>query len=214
MDGTADNYLAGNVGIGTSSPGAILHTYKTSVAAATVGAFIQNSDNTVGTEVRLGFAANTNLLSQDRYGWIGYVNTGGANGGALTFATTPGGTTATERMRIEASGNVVLKTGSLQEVKTALAALDVDISLGNYFTKTITAISTLTVSNVPATGTVASFILDLTNGGAFAITWWANMKWASGTAPTLTASGRDILGFFTHDGGTTWNGLVLAKDIK
>ena len=65
---------SGNVGIGTSSPGAILHTSKTSVAAATVGAFIQNSDNTVGTEVRLGFAANTNLLSQERYGWIGYVN--------------------------------------------------------------------------------------------------------------------------------------------
>ena len=97
---------SGNVGIGTSSPGAILHTSKTSVAAATVGAFIQNSDNTVGTEVRLGFAANTNLLSQDRYGWIGYLNTGGTNGGALTFATTPGGTPATERMRIDASGNV------------------------------------------------------------------------------------------------------------
>jgi hypothetical protein len=113
--------------------------------------------------------------------------------------------------------NVVVPTlnvTSLKETKVAMAALDVNISLGNYFTKTITAISTLTVSNVPATGTVASFILDLTNGGAFAITWWANMKWASGTAPTLTASGRDILGFFTHDAGTTWNGLVLAKDIK
>lgn len=108
----------------------------------------------------------------------------------------------------------VLKTVSLQESKITMSALDVDISLGNYFTKTITAISTLTVSNVPITGTVASFILDLTNGGAFAITWWANMKWASGTAPTLTASGRDLLGFFTHDAGTTWNGLVLAKDIK
>ena len=111
-------------------------------------------------------------------------------------------------------GNFILKAGSLQEVKTALAALNVNISLGNYFTKTITAISTLTVSNVPTTGTVASFVLDLTNGGAFAITWWSGMKWAGGTAPTLTTSGRDILEFFTHDAGTTWNGLVLAKDIK
>jgi hypothetical protein len=40
------------------------------------------------------------------------------------------------------------------------------------------------------------------------------MKWAAGTAPTLTASGRDVLGFFTYDGGTTWSGLVLGKDIK
>lgn len=102
----------------------------------------------------------------------------------------------------------------LRETKIALAALDVDISLGNYFSKTISAISTLTVSNVPTTGTVASFIIDLTNGGAYAVTWWAGMKWAAGTAPALTSAGRDVLGFFTHDGGTTWSGLVLAKDIK
>ena len=102
----------------------------------------------------------------------------------------------------------------LRETKIALADLDVDISLGNYFSKTISAISTLTVSNVPTTGTVASFIIDLTNGGAYAVTWWAGMKWAAGTAPALTSAGRDVLGFFTHDGGTTWSGLVLAKDIK
>jgi hypothetical protein len=101
-----------NVGIGTASPGAILHTIKTSAGAATVGAFIQNSDTTVGTEVRLGFAANINTVNDNRYGWIGYVNTGGTNGGALTFATTPGGTPATERMRIDSSGNVGVGTSS------------------------------------------------------------------------------------------------------
>ena len=103
---------SGNVGIGTTSPGAILHTIKTSAGATTVGAFIQNSDNTVGTEVRLGFAANTNVVSSDRYAWIGHVNTGGTNGGALTFATTPGGTSATERMRIDSSGNVLVTSAA------------------------------------------------------------------------------------------------------
>jgi len=101
---------SGNVGIGTTSPGAILHTTKTSAGAATIGAFIQNADNTVGTEIRLGFAANSNLVSADRYGWIGHVNTGGTNGGALTFATTPGGAAATERMRITSIGNVGIGT--------------------------------------------------------------------------------------------------------
>lgn len=105
-------------------------------------------------------------------------------------------------------------TGSLREAKIAMAANNIDISLGNIFTKTITAISTLTVSNIPTTGTMAVFILDLTNGGAFAITWWSGMKWVGGTAPTLTASGRDVLGFFTHDAGTTWTGLLLGKDVK
>jgi hypothetical protein len=101
-----------------------------------------------------------------------------------------------------------------RETKIVLAANAIDLATGNYFTKTITAASTLTVSNMPATGISASFILDLTNGGAFAVTWWTGVKWAAGISPILTASGRDVLGFFTHDGGTTWTGLVLARDVK
>lgn len=103
---------------------------------------------------------------------------------------------------------------ALKETKVAMAANDIDLSAGNYFTKTISTTTTLTVSNTASTGTVNTFILDLTNGGAGTITWWSGVKWAGGTAPTLTASGRDSLGFFTHDGGTTWSGLVLGKDIK
>lgn len=128
---------SGNVGIGTASPGAILHTIKTSAGAATVGAFIQNSDTTVGTEVRLGFAANINTVSDNRYGWIGYVNTGGTNGGALTFATTPGGTSATERARIDSSGNLLVGTtstiggsGGVFQVKGAASATAVVIGIG------------------------------------------------------------------------------------
>lgn len=102
----------------------------------------------------------------------------------------------------------------LKETKSILSANNIDLTLGNYFTKTITALTTFTVTNTPTTGIVGSFILDLTNGGAFTITWWVGVKWASATAPTLTASGRDCLGFFTHDGGTTWTGLLLGKDLR
>ena len=102
----------------------------------------------------------------------------------------------------------------LKEARVAMAANDIDLSLGNFFTKTISTGVTLTVSNVPASGTAVSFVLDLTNGGAAAITWWSGVKWAGGIAPILTTSGRDVLGFFTHDAGTTWTGLVLGKDVR
>ena len=105
-------------------------------------------------------------------------------------------------------------TGGLNEKSVSLTNSTIDLNLGNCFDKTITGATTFSLSNVPASGTVASFILDLTNGGAYTIAWWANVKWAGGTAPTLTASGRDTLGFFTRDGGATWTGLVLGKDIK
>jgi len=46
------------------------------------------------------------------------------------------------------------------------------------------------------------------------VTWWAGVKWAGGTAPTLTAAGVDILGFYTRDGGATWRGTMMSKDSK
>lgn len=101
-----------------------------------------------------------------------------------------------------------------KEVMAVVSASNIDINAGNVFTRTISGATTFTVSNVPAAGTVASFILELTNGGSATVTWWAGVKWASGTAPTLTAAGVDMLGFYTHNGGTTWRGLLLAKDSK
>ncbi len=106
------------------------------------------------------------------------------------------------------------------EAKVAMTANDIDLSAGNCFTKTISTNTTLTVSSVPASGKFAGFILELTNGGAAVIDWAASfggssrIKWASGTQPTLTAAGVDSLGFYTHDGGATWRGMLLAKDSK
>lgn len=106
--------------------------------------------------------------------------------------------------------NPIVITG-IKETQVAVSASNIDLSTGNYFTKTISTTTTFTVSNTASSGTVNSFILDLTNGGSATVNWWTGVKWAGGTAPTLTASGRDVLGFFTEDGGTTWNGFVLGK---
>lgn len=116
----------------------------------------------------------------------------------------------------------VLKSGStmtgaltsFRETKVSMVAEDIDLATANLFTKTITANTTLTLSNVPADGQVISFILELTNAGAFAVTWFANANFSGGVAPTLTAAGRDIIGCYTHDAGATWNVLVLAYDVK
>ena len=54
------------------------------------------------------------------------------------------------------------------------------------------------------------FTLKLVNGGAFAQTWPASVDWPAATAPTLTASGTDVLVFITCDGGTTWYGFVAG----
>ena len=82
----------------------------------------------------------------------------------------------------------------------------IDLSYGNVFTKTISADTTFTITNVPSSK-VATFILILTNGGSKVVTWPASVKWPGGEAPELTASGVDVLTFITPNGGTTWYGV-------
>ena len=87
----------------------------------------------------------------------------------------------------------------------------IDVTAAEYFIKTISANTTFTLSNVPDPG-VVSFIMEITNGGAYAITWWAGTKWDNGTAPTLTAAGKDVLGFVIRNGATV--GTVLALNVS
>ena len=90
----------------------------------------------------------------------------------------------------------------------------IDLSAGSVFYKTMTSAQTFTLSNVPTSGLVASFILELTNAGTYAPTFWANVRKAGGTAVSFTASGTDVLGFYTRDGGANWRMIVLSLDSK
>ena len=102
---------------------------------------------------------------------------------------------------------------AIRETRNILTANNIDLATANVFVKTIVGATTLTLSNVAAAGSVNSFILELTNAGTN-VTFWAGVKWAGGTKPTLTSVGTDILGFYSHDGGATWRGILLSKDSK
>lgn len=91
------------------------------------------------------------------------------------------------------------------------AAVTFDLIDGNVFSATVNAITTVTLSNPAASGQCSSISIILTNGGAFAITWPASVKWAGGAQPTWTAAGVDVLTLLTVDAGTTWYGLVAGK---
>ena len=96
------------------------------------------------------------------------------------------------------------------ETKVAMAAHAVDLSLGNVQTYTLSGNQTLTFTNPPATGTSGSFTLILTNGGSATLTWPTSVDWAAATAPTLTASGVDVITFTTIDAGAIWYGFAAG----
>ena len=99
---------------------------------------------------------------------------------------------------------VVDQTGSVRGGVVAMAALDVDCSAGNYFTKTISANSTFTFSNAPASRSYG-FVLEVTHTSG-TLTWPAAVRWPANTAPTLTSGKTHLFVFVTDDGGTTWRG--------
>lgn len=93
------------------------------------------------------------------------------------------------------------------------ATTTLDLNLGRVFVYTVAAIpSTIAITNVPAATFCARILVFITNGGLFAQTWPASVIWQpgsaplSGSAPTLRASGTDILELITKDAGVTWAG--------
>lgn len=82
-------------------------------------------------------------------------------------------------------------------------ATSISLASGGIVTATATGNTTFTFDDPPVGAT--EWTLVLTNGGAFTITW-PTTTWAGATAPTLTASGVDVIRFTSPNGGTTWYG--------
>ena len=92
---------------------------------------------------------------------------------------------------------------------------DIDLTLGNSVSATVdTSTNTFTFSNPTASDELCSFILFLTNGGSQTVNWPGTVDWEGGTAPTLTASGVDVIAFRTVNAGTLWHGFVISTDSK
>ena len=164
-----------------------------------------------------------NAAYDSQQGWIKYNN----NDNSLQFRVNLGSAlhinssrnvgigTTTPSERLDVAGNVkitggITVTDKVTQTATAISALDIDCSTGNYFTKAISADSPFTFSNVPSSGEAYGFVLELDVSGDRTLTWPAAVKWAGGSAPTLTASKTHLFSFVTVDGGTTWRGSAAV----
>lgn len=121
---------------------------------------------------------------------------------------------ATKLFAINGDGvrsQVGIKSNTFRDTIQTLGSISTNTTLntdnGNVITATIGAALTFTFSGT-LTDNGITFMLKLTNGGAYLVTWPSSVKWPGGIAPALTASGTDILVFNTSDGGTTWHGIA------
>jgi hypothetical protein len=158
------------------------------LTAALLKAYIATS--TVATFLQTPSSANLLAAMTDETGT-----------GALVFGTTP---TITGGREIKTAPTITTNT------------LTLNCALGNVFAVSLNAnITTLTFSNVPASGTAYGMTLSFTaDGTARTITWGSAVKWPGGTAPTLTSTLNkvDTFTLVTWDGGTTWYAYTAGQN--
>jgi hypothetical protein len=106
----------------------------------------------------------------------------------------------------------VFTNGYTEEVNTANTSTAYTISLANGSFQILTLTGSATIT-MPTATAGKSFILLLKQDGTGSRTvTWSTVKWAGGTAPTITstASRQDIYSFFAD--GTNWYGVTVGQN--
>jgi hypothetical protein len=187
-------------------------TTKVAISDLTAGRSVAASDITVTTALATTFDTNIAAAGMTMAGSSIVADGTDAD---ISINITPKGTGAV------ALADAILSRPTLKDyavegvaIGNAGATRTFDLTAGNFFSVTIDQATTFTFSNPPASGDFGCFVMEITNGSAFVITFPASVDFPGGTAPTLTASGVDQLVFTTRDGGTTYFGFVAGLDIK
>ena len=103
-------------------------------------------------------------------------------------------------------------TNYVETPYSANSSTAITLALTNGTVQIITLTGNATIT-MPTATSGKSFIMFLKQDGTGSRTvTWSTVKWAGGTAPTITstASRQDILSFFAD--GTNWYGVVVAQN--
>ena len=119
------------------------------------------------------------------------------NGDGVSGNPTIGLDTATVN---QLTKNPTYPTHSLSSMS---GTVNLDLVTYSVFYGTVTGTTTLAITGSPTSGVLYIGVLELTNGGSVTINYPSGTKWTAGTAPTLSASGLDVLVFSTRDGGAS-----------
>ena len=134
---------------------------------------------------------------------------------AFTAVTAPSGTivgtTDTQTLSAKTLTNPTV-TNYVETPFSANSSTAITLDLTNGTVQIITLTGNATIT-MPTATSGKSFILMLKQDGTGSRTvTWSTVKWAGGTAPTITstASRLDLLSFFAD--GTNWYGAVISQN--
>jgi len=168
--------------------------------------------NTASNYVVVAIASGTISTSTSTTNWNDTTNyvrvyklttAGGVVTATEDHRTGPGGV---HGQSSSAGGTPLMNTVTALSIVSGV--VNIDCSLGDYFTLTMTAnVTSLTFSNLPGADKGASKWIDITQGsGPYTFAYPASFKWVGGVpVPISTTNGAlDSLAIVTLDNGTTW----------
>jgi len=134
---------------------------------------------------------------------------------ASTPATLTGSETLTNKTLTSPVVNNPTMKGAVNTLVTAAdgATVTFDLDSGNIQAVTLEGNRTLAISNENA-GQVFVLRLIQDGTGSRTVTWFSTIKWAGGSAPTLTttASKEDVLGFITTS-TDNYLGFIVGQNL-
>jgi hypothetical protein len=188
---------AGNVGIGTTSVSNLLHLRSDS-ASNVDHLYLQNRNGGANSGARIAFSNGTNDYADNRYAYIGAINTGASeSGNHLVFATNANGGSPSEKARLDSSGRLLVGTSSgngLFNGGTQNPRLQIEGTTGD------TIIASLTANRNDAAG--PTFYLAHSRGTA-----------AGGTTVLQSGDQLGVLAFAGTDGTDYVNGATITANV-
>lgn len=222
--------------------GLVAATGRTSLGLGTMATANTSSYSTTGTDTTYAYRANnlsdlanaatarTNLGvtatgSDTTYAYrannlsdLASASTARTNLGLGTAATMTGpagtivGTSDTQTLTNKTLTNPTI-TNYTETLYTANTGASITVDLANGTVQLLTLNSASVTITTPTAAAGKSFVIMLKQDGTGGRTvTWTTVKWAGGTAPTITstASKMDIFSFFSD--GTNWYGVVVGQN--
>lgn len=102
----------------------------------------------------------------------------------------------------------------VQNIAAPGGSLLIDYALGKHVRLALNGNTALAVTGWPGPNRIARLTLEITTSGAFGITEWPEgVMWQNGSAPEITANGRDMIVLTTTDGGSQIFGFIAGVNF-